>query len=168
MMIKKLKTISSLKLLIWIGIVNLLVFCSLVAYSFLHVEMPDAGRDAFYASATKPIPDSEYIAIGLAGLNVPAGVDIIKHGRFVVDTLQKTPADVDAKKTIATVGKLEFVGPSDELECWIPNTKPYTDKKCVSSERVKTFLAENKVLLTHYKSLYSMPTGKGWAATVSM
>ena len=98
MMIKKLKTISSLKLLIWIGIVNLLVFCSLVAYSFLHVEMPDAGRDAFYASATKPIPDSENIAIGLAGLNAPAGVDIIRHGRFVVDTLQKIPADVDAKK----------------------------------------------------------------------
>ena len=161
MMIKKLKTISLLKLLIWIGIVNLLVFCSLVAYSFLHVEMPDAGRDAFYASSAKPIPDNQNIAIGLAGLSAPAGVDIVQHGRFVVDTLQKTPADVDAKKIIAAAGKLDFVGTSDELDCWIPDTEPYINEKCASAERVKILLAENKELLTRYKSLYSMPSWQG-------
>ena len=82
-------------------------------------------------------------------------------GAFVVDTLLKTPANVDAKKTIDAVGKLDFVGTTDELECWIPSTEPYTDEKCASDERVKTILAENKVLLTRYKSLYNMPSWQG-------
>ena len=161
MIIKKLKSIGLLKLLIWIGIINLLIFSSLVAYSFLHVEKPDTGRDAFYASSQANIPDNQNIAIALAGLNAPAGVDMIKHGRFVVDTLQKTPSDVDAKKIIATVGQLEFAGSSDELECWIPDTEPYTDEKCASSKRVKTLIAENKELLTRYKSLHNIPSWQG-------
>lgn len=161
MMIIKLKTISLVKLLIWLGIINLLIFSVLVAYSFLHVEKPDAGRDAFYAISQANIPDNQNIAIALAGLNAPAGVNIIKHGRFVVDTLQRTPPDVDAKKTIDAVGKLEFVGSSEELECWIPSTEPYTDEKCASTERVKTLLTENKELLTRYKSLYAMPSWRG-------
>ena len=161
MIIKKLKSIGLLKLLIWIGIINLLIFSSLVAYSFLHVEKPDAGRDAFYASSQANIPDNQNIAIALAGLNAPADVNMIKHGRFVIDTLQKTPADVDAKKIIAAAGKLDFVGTTDELECWIPSTEPYINKKCTSAERVKILLSENKALLTRYKSLYSMPSWQG-------
>ena len=123
--------------------------------------MPDAGREEFYASSTKIIPDNQNIAIGLAGLSAPAGADMIKHGRFVVDTLQNTPADVDAKKIIAAAGKLDFVGASSELECWIPSTEPYVDEKCASTERVKTLLVENKELLTRYKSLSNMPSLQG-------
>ena len=107
---KNLKTIGLVKLLIWIGIINLLIFTSLVAFSFLHFENPDAGRDTFYASSQANISDNQNIVIALAGLSAPAGADMIKHGRFVVDTLQKTPADVDAKKIIAAAGKLDFVG----------------------------------------------------------
>ena len=161
MMIKILKKINPIKLLIWFGIVNLLIVSALFAYSYLHVEIPDAGREAFYAKTQANIPDNQNIAIALAGLNAPTGIDIIKHGRFVVDTLQKTPADVDAKKIIAAAGKLDFVGTSDELECWIPSTEPYTDEKCANTERVKTLLAENKELLVRYKSLYSMPIFHG-------
>lgn len=115
MIIIKLKAIKPIKLLIWIGIINLLIVSSLVAYSFLHVEKPDAGREAFYASSTNIIPDNQNIAIALAGLNALTGADMIKHGRFVVDTLHKTQSDVDAKKIIATVGQLDFIGTSDEL-----------------------------------------------------
>jgi hypothetical protein len=161
MMIKKLKAISPIKLLIWFGIVNLLIVSVLIAYSFLHVEKPDAGREAFYASSQANIPDNQNIAIALTGLSAPAGADIVKHGRFVVDTLQKTLSDVDAKKIIAAAGKLDFVGTSDELECWVPSTEPYVDEKCASSERVKTILADNKELLSRYKSLYSIPSWQG-------
>jgi hypothetical protein len=161
MMIKKLKAISPIKLLIWFGIVNLLIVSALIAYSFLHVEKPDAGREAFYASSQANIPDNQNIAIALTGLSAPAGADIVKHGRFVVDTLQKTPADDDAKKIIAAAGKLDFEGTSDELECWVPSTEAYADEKCASSERVKTILADNKELLSRYKSLYSMPSWQG-------
>ena len=161
MIIRKLKTIGLVKLLIWIGIINLLIFSSLVAYSFLHVEKPDAGREAFYANSQSNIPDNKNIAIALAGISAPAGADMINHGRFVVDTLHKTQSDVDAKKIIAAAGKLDFVGTSDELECWIPGTEPYVDKKCASAERVKILLAENKVLLTRYRSMYSMPSWQG-------
>ena len=161
MIIKKLNAISPLKLLIWIGIVNLLIFSALIAYAFLHVEKPDAGRDEFYANSQSNIPDNQNIAIALAGLNAPAGADMIKHGRFVVDTLHKTQSDVDAKKIIAAVGQLGFVGTSDELECWMPDTEPYINEKCASVERVKILLAENKMLLTRYKSLYNMPSWQG-------
>ena len=161
MIIIKLKAIKPIKLLIWIGIINLLIVFSLVAYAFLHVEKPDAGRDAFYANSQSNIPDNQNIAIALAGLNAPAGADMIKHGRFVVDTLHKTQSDVDAKKIIAAVGQLDFVGMSDELECWIPSTEQYADKKCASAERVKLLIAKNKELLTRYKSMYNMPNWRG-------
>lgn len=82
MIIKKLKTIKPIKLLICFGLINLLIFSALVAYSFLHVEKPDAGRDEFYASSETNVPDNQNIAIALSGLNAPAGIDIIKHGRF--------------------------------------------------------------------------------------
>lgn len=160
MIIKILKNINPIKLLIWFGIVNLLIIFALFAYSYLHVEKPDAGRETFYASSSKPIPDNQNIAIALAGLNVPPGIDIIKHGRFVVDTYQQQKNDDEAKKIIEAVGKLDFLG-ADELDCWIPSTEPYTDEKRVSTERVKTLLAENKELLTRYKSMYSMSMLQG-------
>ena len=161
MIIKKLNAISPLKLLIWVGIVNILIFSALIAYAFLHVEKPDAGRDEFYANSQSNIPDNQNIAIALAGLNAPAGADMIKHGRFVIDTLHKTQSDVDAKKIIAAVGQLDFVGMSDELECWIPSTEQYADEKCASAERVKLLIAKNKELLTRYKSMYNMPNWRG-------
>ena len=127
----------------------------------MHVEKPDAGRDEFYANSQSNIPDNQNIAIALAGLNAPAGADMIKHGRFVADTLHKTQSDVDAKKIIAAVGQLGFVGMFDELECWIPSTEQYVDEKCASAERVKLLIAKNKELLTRYKSMYNMPNWRG-------
>lgn len=163
MTIKILKNINPIKLLIWFGLVNLPIVSALFAYAYLHVEKPVAGREAFYANtqAQANIPDNQNIAIALAGLNAPAGIDIIKHGRFVVDTYQQQQKDGDAKKIIDAVGKLDFVGTSDELECWIPSTEPYTDEKCANAERVKILLTENKELLTRYKSLYSRPSFQG-------
>ena len=79
MIIIKLKAIKPIKLLIWIGIINLLIFTILAGYSFFHIEQPDAGREAFYASSKNIIPDNQNIAIGLAGLSAPAGADIFKH-----------------------------------------------------------------------------------------
>ena len=127
----------------------------------MHVEKPDAGRDEFYANSQSNIPDNQNIAIALAGLNAPAGADMIKHGRFVADTLHKTQSDVDAKKIIAAVGQLGFVGMFDELECWIPSTEQYVDEKCASAERVKLLISKNKELLTRYKSMYNMPNWRG-------
>ena len=127
----------------------------------MHVEKPDAGRDEFYANSQSNIPDNQNIAIALAGLNAPAGADMIKHGRFVADTLHKTQSDVDAKKIIAAVGQLGFVGMFDELECWIPSTEQYVDEKCASAERVKLLIAKNKELLTRYISMYNMPNWRG-------
>ncbi len=160
-MIKTLKNINPIKLLIWFGIVNLLIISALFAYSYLHVEKPDAGREAFYANTQANIPDNQNIAIALAGLNAPAGADILKHGRFVVDTTWQKLKDGEAKKIINAAGKLDFVGTTDELECWTPSTEPYTDEKCANTERVKELLAENKELITRYKSLYNMPDWRG-------
>ena len=161
MPLKKLKTIKPIKLLIWFGVINLLIFCSLIAYSFWYIEKPDAGRETFYATSLQPIPDNENIAIALAGLSAPAGADIIKHGRFVANTTWQKLKDGEAKKIIDAAGKLEFFGTSDELECWIPSAEPYTKKKCASAGRIKTILAENKLLLTRYKSMYNMPSWQG-------
>ena len=127
----------------------------------MHVEKPDAGRDEFYANSQSNIPDNQNIAIALAGLNAPAGADMLKHGRFVADTLHKTQSDVDAKKIIAAVGQLAFIGTSDELECWIPNTEQYVDEKSACAERVKLLIAKNKELLTRYISMYNMPNWRG-------
>jgi hypothetical protein len=104
-MLSKPKTISPIKLLLWICIVTAVIVSALIAYAYLHVEKPDAGREAFYASSQANIPDNQNIAIALAGLNAPAGCNMIKHGRFVVDVLQNTLSDFDAKKKIAAAGK---------------------------------------------------------------
>ena len=161
MMIKKLKNIGIFKLLLWFGLFNLIVFTAVVFYAYFHVEKPDAGREAFYATSLQPVPDYENIAIAFAGISAPSGADMIKHGRFVIDTTWQKPKEGEAKKIIEAAGKLDFVGTADELECWIPSTKPYTNEKCANSERIKVLLAENSELLARYKNLYTMRSWEG-------
>ena len=161
MMINKLKNIGIFKLLLWFGLFNVLIFSILAFYAFFHVEKPDAGREAFYAGSQTNIPDNQNFAIALAGLNAPAGADIIKHGRFVVNTTWQKLKDGEAKKIIDAAGKLDFVGTSEELECWIPSAESFTDEKCASSERIKILLVENKELLNRYKNLYNLPNWQG-------
>lgn len=161
MIIKKLKSLNWIKLLIWIGAINLLIFSALVAYSFLHIEKPDPGRDAFYAADTKPIPDDQNIAIALAGLNAPAGVDIIKHGRFVIDAYKQTDSNKIAETLIAQKKEISFTGKPDELLCWVNDAFKKIPKNCASAARISAFLIENKLLLNRYADLQKLPYSQG-------
>lgn len=161
MIIKKLKSLSWIKLLIWVGVINLLLLSALAAYSFLHVEMPDLGRDAFYASDTKPIPDNQNIAIALAGLNAPAGVDIIGHGRFVTDTYNKIDNKEQAKKIIEAKGVLAFVGDTEALDCWLDDAHIGQYKTCADATQVKTLIASNDELLQRYTQLNELKHWQG-------
>lgn len=75
----------------------------------------------------------------MAGLHAPAGVNIIKHGRFVVDTLQRIPPDVDAKKTIDAVCKLEFINSSEELERGYQAQSHISMKNALAQSALKHF-----------------------------
>ena len=161
MIIKKLKSLNWIKLLIWIGAINLLLFSALAAYSFLHVEKPDLGRDAFYASDTKPIPDNQNIAIALAGLNAPAGSDIIGHGRFATDTYNKIDNKEQAKKIIEAKGLLAFVGDTEALDCWLDDAHIGTYKTCADATQVKTLIASNDELLQRYTHLNELKHWQG-------
>ena len=161
MIIKKLKSLGWIKLLIWIGVINLLILSALAAYSFLHVEKPDPGRDAFYASDTKPIPDNQNIAIALAGLNAPAGFDIIEHGRFVIDTFNKIENKEEAQKVIDAKGTLAFVGDTEALDCWLDDAHIGEYKTCADATQVKTLIASNDELLQRYTQLNELKHWQG-------
>lgn len=161
MIIKKLKSLGWIKLLIWIGVINLLILSALAAYSFLHMEKPDPGRDAFYASDTKPIPDNQNIAIALAGLNAPAGVDVIGHGRFVTNTYNKIDNKEQAKKIIEAKGVLSFVGDTEALDCWLDDAHIGTYKTCADAAQVTTLIASNDELLQRYMHLNELKHWQG-------
>ena len=161
MIIKKLKAVGWIKLLIWVGVINLLLFSALAAYSFLHVEKPDLGRDAFYASDTKPIPDNQNIAIALDGLNAPAGVDIIGHGRFITDTYNKIDNKEQAKKIIEAKGLLAFVGDTEALDCWLDDAHIGEYKTCADAAQVKALIASNDELLQRYTHLNTLKHWQG-------
>jgi hypothetical protein len=153
-----------LKRTLYTFLIILLFLITWITFAIYHDESPDIGRDEFYALNPNNIPDNQNIAVALSGLNAPIGVDIIKHGRFVIDTFYKTEKSDEAKKTIDAAGKLAFVGNSNEFDCWLDYPAEKSQENCASAERVKFLMVENKVLLNRYTSLFQMPDWRGMSA----
>lgn len=145
-------------------LIVLLLLITWIAFVIYHDESPDIGRDEFYALNSKNIPDSQNIAVALSGLNAPIGVDIIKHGQFVIGTYEQSLNNFIAKLTVERTGELSFVGNSNEFDCW--SDFPVEEKKgnCISEERIKFLLLENKVLLDRYTSLFDMTDWRGMSS----
>lgn len=164
MTIKTLKFKTILKRILYALLILVLFVSAWIAFAIYHDESPDIGRDEFYALNPKNIPDSQNIAVALSGLNAPLGADIIKHGRFVVDTFYNTDNNDEAKKIVDAAGKLTFVGNTDEFDCWLDYPAERAKENCASAERVKLLLVENKALLDRYTSLFQMPYWRGTSA----
>jgi hypothetical protein len=161
MIINKLKNLNFFKLLLWFGILNVLIFSAFAAYLYLHVEKPDAGRDAFYASNQVKVPDNQNVAVALAGLNAPVDTDIFQHGRFVIDTHNKIDNYDLAKKMIADKNPLVFVGDTDAIYCWLDDTHIGEYKSCADAAQVKSLIAINSTLLQRYTHLNSLKYWQG-------
>lgn len=153
-----------LKRTLYTVLILLLLLITWIAFAIYHDESPDIGRDEFYALNPKNIPDSQNIAVALSGLNAPIGVDIIKHGQFVIGTYEQSLNNFIAKLTVERTGELSFVGNSNEFDCW--SDFPVEEKKgnCISEERIKFLLLENKVLIDRYISLFDMTDWRGMSS----
>jgi len=139
-----------LLILVWLGLER------------FHDELPDIGRDAFYANKNIDIPDNQNLTIAIAGITAPIGKDVIKHGRFVVDAINTSlDLGIDTQEIIDSQEKLSFSGNSDELECWIDDAIEKTISNCASPERIRLLLMENQELLKRYIDLFGMQYWKG-------
>jgi hypothetical protein len=162
MNLKTLNFKKSLKRVLYAALLLILLFCAWLAFVVYHDESPDAGRDAFYALNQAKIPDNQNLAVAILGLNAPTGADTIKHGRLVVDTFLFSQFKASESRSIINAAStLVFVGKRDDFDCWRDDTLEKTADNCASTERIKTLLAENKELLTRYKSLYSIANWQG-------
>ena len=124
-------------------------------------EAPDAGRDAFYALPVVAVPDNQNIAVAISGINAPIGVDIIEHGRFVIDVYASAESTKVREEIIAKKGEINLTIKSDELYCWFNDAFKNTPDSCASPLRVRTLLAENKLHLARYADLKKLPYLQG-------
>ena len=152
------KAILKIALLILALIVLLVI--SWVAYINLRGdEVPDAGRDAFYARSTAVIPDSQNLAVAISGINAPIGTDIISHGRFVINAFEIELIGSSLKRKMIDYIGVKSTIKNAEVDCWLNDEKIKTSINCASKERIKELLEENKLLIGRYKKLYQIT---GW------
>lgn len=153
---------SILKIALFILALIVLLTISWVAYINLRGdEVPDAGRDAFYASFTAVIPDSQNLAVAISGINAPFGTDIISHGRFVNNVFQIDLLSSSLKRKMIDDIGIKFTGKREEFDCWVDDVTSKTAENCASKERIHKLLEENKILIGRYKKLYQIPNWQG-------
>ena len=144
-----------------IALIVLLLIVWLAYINFHGDELPDAGRDAFYALSSIVIPDNQNITVAISGINAPAGTGIIDHGRYVIDAYQNEILSSELKNKIFKDIEIKFTGKREELDCWLYDDLIKTTENCASNERVRALLQENKLLIERYKRLYQIPSWQG-------
>ena len=147
--------------LIATALIVLLLIAWLAYINFHGDEVPDAGRDAFYARSYIVVPDNQNIAVAISGINAPMGKDIVDHGRYVIDIYASAESSKASKAIIAKKGEIELTIKSDELFCWFNDAFKNTPDSCASPLRVRTLLAENKLHLARYADLQKLPYLQG-------
>ena len=144
-----------------IALIVLLVIAWVAYINFHGDELPDAGRDAFYARSSIVIPDNQNIAVAISGINAPVGTSIIDHGRYVLDVYASAESNKASEEIIAKKGEIELTIKSDELFCWFNDAFKNTPDRCASPLRVRTLLSENKLHLARYANLQKLPYLQG-------
>ena len=144
-----------------IALIVLLVITWVAYINFHGDEVPDAGRDAFYARSSIKVPDNQNIAVAISGINAPVGTDIIDHGRYVLDVYATAESSKASEAIIEKNGETNLTIKSDELFCWVNDSFKNTPNKCASSMRIRTLLVENKLHLTSYSAIQRLPDLQG-------
>ena len=147
--------------LIAIALIVLLVIGWAAYINYHGDEVPDAGRDAFYARSSIKIPDNQNIAVAISGLNALEGKNTIEYGRFLTDASNNELTHEAARFFANGPAKLNIVGKREEFECWLDDELVKTATNCASPERLKDLLVANKTLLSRYVQLYSLPSWQG-------
>ena len=95
----------------------------------------------------------------MAGITAPADTAVFEYGRFVLNTYKNAENSDAAKKLIAQKNSLAFVGKAEELDCWLyeENDQKQNNEHCADEARIRTLLADNKILLNRYLDLYKLP-----------
>ena len=102
-------------------LVFLALFASWIAFVLLHDETLDPDFNEFYLENGCVIPDNENVAIGLAGLDAPAGTNFIDVGTvaFHAEKMNMYSGRKERQTDVQTKRKLSFDGNDEELNCWI-------------------------------------------------
>lgn len=147
--------------LITTTLIILLVLLLATYIAYRSDEAPDEGRDAFYKQSVIVVPDNQNIAVAISGINAPIGVDIIEHGRFVIDTYLKAESIEISKAIIAKKNEFSLTSNRNELLCWVSVHYDNSPANCADEARIRTLLTENKLLLNRYAQLQTLPYSQG-------
>ncbi len=137
-----------------------------VAGFLLHPDEPlDPNYHRFYTDNHKEVANQENVAVGLAGLDAPSGVDFMQVGLAAFKSAQ---ANQSLKQSEAQLDqpelkdKIAFVGTKEELDCWIGLREAEdTAPQCASEQRLKDILHANKILLERYWKIAQLPHFQG-------
>lgn len=130
---------------------------------YFYDELPDAGREAFYANSERHIPDVSNVAVAISGLSAPPGIDTIKYGRTMIDSFYYSDKSEKANKPL---NEVKFVGLNklDEIDCNSKDAIEYDFDNCTSANHIKDLIDKNKLLLDRYFALYKI---MGWQGTTT-
>ncbi len=123
-------------------------------------EEAAAGRTDFYKNTQPITPDRENISTALAGISAPVGKDIFAHGKQTqVLTLENFKSKNVANTKLSN--EIEFVGNTEQLECWQLTVEKETPQNCMSANELKRVLQGNQILLDRYISILDLHHWQG-------
>jgi len=129
---------------------------------YFYDELPDAGREAFYANSERHIPDVSNVAVAMSGLSAPPGIDTIKYGRTMIDRFYDLNKSDIANQSGKHPNEVKFVGLNkvDEIDCNSKGAIEY-DFVCTSADHIKDLVSKNRLLLDRYFALYKIMDKQG-------
>ena len=136
-------------------------------------ETLDPRFKSFFIGTYREVLDKENVAVGLAGIDAPAGSNFMDFGiaKFQA-SLQSRYSNQDISLSAPEEkNKIDFVGSPDELNCWILNFDsrgPASSIKCASEHRLKQILRANSELLSRYWLLSRLPHFQGLGTNGSL
>ncbi|MGB4811638.1 MAG: hypothetical protein WBP13_04025 [Methylophilaceae bacterium] len=153
--------ISTSKPIIYLFLFSFLLLLIWYGRGYFYDEMPDEGREAFYAGADRIIPDETNVAVVISGLSAPVDIDTIKHGLTMIDASDILGSSIN-KIDDAKIG-IKFIGldKKDEINCALKDAIEYDVEHCTSAPHINKMLEQNKILLNRYFGLYKIMDWQG-------
>ncbi len=136
-----------------------------IAGVWLTDETLDPNFHRIYTDNQITVLDKENVAIGLSGLNAPAGSNFMDVGLAAFKNAQLSTTFEQGNEVpdlAVTKNKIEFVGTREELNCWIYIADSVeVAPECASEKRLNEILRANAVLLSRYWQVTNIPHFQG-------
>lgn len=130
---------------------------------YFYDELPDAGRETFYADSERQIPDERNVAVAMSGLSAPPSIDTINYGRTMIDRFYDLNNSDITSQSDKHPNEVKFVGLNkvNEIDCNSKDAIEYDFDHCTNADHIKDLVSKNRLLLDRYFALYKIMDWQG-------